>query len=402
MAQEINSPIWDVMLQSAQVINQTAALMQKTQQEQERLDFQREQADNLMRLRQETLDQREKAIEYKRQADEASAAIRQMQANTQLADVQSKIADREYDNARLQEAQEFKEAQAKLKTTTEKSPSQTVNAANTLQGIALKSSKANFKFQDEASNVLHAPLLAMDTEKLAEWEAKMSNPRPLDEFTSKILEEKYPAMAGGNTARRMKDAQAARFILHGREEEYQAIINEYTKPESGVAPGVVNILKLSGPRQIRGERVFGNPPPGANEVRPNANPIQAGINAMSPNVNAGGGPPVVTPTAAAIDPIVTDARKVREMPYGKPEEQAAKVLAAAQAFGKVYALVPDPAGRRQAAEVIMRELVGAETGTDTKTLFNNAFLKLVANKAAELGLLETKGSKAPSNAMKGK
>lgn len=396
MAQEMNTPIWEVMLQSAQVINQVAEGQRRMQIQQQQLELEKQRNDDLARAREETLAQRERALEYKKAADEADNYIKSLRAQTYEFDVRSRAEDRDFLKAQKDEQLEWQKTKEQLKTATSSAEAKDVTTAGRIKTQLWDDAEKIARFADQSMNMQHANLLGLTNDQLASREKQLLPNNALDEVMAIELAKKYPVIRGSEQLK-MEERKAIAAIFRMRNENYLLQLN---RAAENYSPGVNKILKLSLPGNARNEAIY-EPVPGTQQVPAKSQAIQSGLKSMAPTPGQALADTPPVELNQKMVPILDQARRVSLMPQNTPEAKKARVQAAADVVQRTIQSVSGPE-QRTAKRMALRELIGAAPNADDAVLMSNELVILVNQALQERGLVAPKGApRATSGSMKG-
>lgn len=350
-----DTPLWDVMLKSAQVINQGFQLEQQAMAEKQRLELEAKRMADLQSAREEKIRMQEEALTYKQQADQAKMEVEWAKIQNQARGVEVREMEATNREAHYQRQDAIAEAKAtreKISSTAEPAAIRAADAiVKSVSDDATRFARTGDKIFDEKNQAL----FAMPDDRLASRYAKLTDVKPLDELIIKELADKYPQYA---TVAEQKEAEkrAINRIISARTEEYASRADTALKTASD--PLVKQWLKTRMPDVNFGEAMAaGSDMTARTQLR---NP---GQDAMAPPANQGAKLPVST--VPGMTEWIAEAQKVRAMDVASKEGKAARVVAASELVNRVR----NSAGPDQLNAAVQQILTELSGNTDLKDTF---------------------------------
>lgn len=350
-----DTPLWDVMLQSAQVINQSFQLEQKAMAEQQRLELEAKRMSDLQAAREEKIRMQEEALNYKQQADQAKMEVEWAKIQNQSRGVEVRemeATNREAHYQRQDAIAAARETRQKLSSTAEPAA---IRAADAIVRSVSEDASRYARTGDKLFDEQNQALFAMPDDRLASRYAKLTDVKPLDELIIKELADKYPQYA---TVAEQKEAEkrAINRIIAARTEEYNSRAETALKTTND--PLVRQWLKTRMPDVNFGEALgAGTETPARTQL---SNPGQA---AMAPAADTAQKPPLST--VPGMTQWIAEAQRIRAMDTSSKESQAARAVVAAELINSVR----NSAGPDQLTAAVQQILYELSGNTDLKDTF---------------------------------
>jgi hypothetical protein len=351
MAQD--SAIWDVMLQSAQVINQTVAAQRRAEQQDAMLELKAKQLDDMATLQGRKLEAQQQAIDLREQKlqmeqELATARIQKMQADVEQKGIGLEIQSRNAASGeRNAETRAYQAETARQKTTMGAGgTSLYTQSSKVLDGVE-KDSIRYARTGDESFDKKHASLFQRSGSQLAQLADQLSDRnRSMDDVTRKLLTEAYPQLND-------KDQREAGLVA------FDKVIQARDEYRSS---SIQSAIEASPPelRQILERRTFSGDFRSAVQEMSQA---RGGTPATAPAPASTQGPPV-TVDRSAVDKLINEVVSVKNLVADTPDAKKVKIAAAVEFLRKAEQLRPvDPSAFLR----VLREYTSSSaTATDTE------------------------------------